>query len=115
MAKSKLNWILKSKSTSVTPVQIGDLVQESSILKNKKREKWSYPKPVRSYYKKWGSVTVPGQNDRKISTAVEDVRFAITDNELALKCQEENDVMNMALHESIDSPSEVPVNESIDS
>ena len=79
-----------------------------------KRGKWYNPKTVLSYDKNSGTVTVPVQNGRKIS-AVEAVRFAITDNELALKYQEANSVMDMALNESIDSLGEVTGNESEDS
>ena len=39
----------------------------------------------------------------KITAAIEVIRFAITDNELALKYQEANDFMDTALNESIDS------------
>ena len=51
MAKRKLNLILKSKSTSLTPVQIGDLVQVFVKLQHEKRGRWSNPKPVLSYDK----------------------------------------------------------------
>ena len=43
------------------------------------------------------AITLSGQNGRKIIAAAEDVRFSITDNEIALKYQE------AALNESIDS------------
>ena len=48
-------------------------------------------------------MTVPGQNRKKITVAVEDIRFATTENELALKYQKANDIMDTALNESIDS------------
>ena len=60
-------------------------------------------KSVLSYDKQSGTVTVPGQNGRTIKSAVEDVRFAITNNELALNYQEASDIMDTALDESIDS------------
>ena len=44
-----------------------------------------------------------------------DVRFTLIDNELAIKYQEANDAMDMALDETIDSLCEVAANESEDS
>ena len=85
MAKRKLNLILKGKSRTVAPVPIDDLAPVFIKLQHGKRGKWSSTKPVLSYDKQSGSVTVPGQNGRTIKSSVEDVRFAITDNELALK------------------------------
>ena len=85
MAKRKLNLILKSKSRMVAPVRIGDLVQVFVKLQHEKRGKWSNAKPVLSFDKVSGTVTAPGQNSRTIKAAVEDVLFAITDNEIALK------------------------------
>ena len=38
MAKRKLNLILKSKSNTVIPVRIGDLVQVFIKIQNEKRE-----------------------------------------------------------------------------
>ena len=64
-AKRKLNLILKSKSTSVAPVQIGDLVQVYTKLQHEKRGKWSNPKLVLSFGKISGTVTVPGRNGKK--------------------------------------------------
>ena len=103
MAKRKLNLTLKSKSTSVAPVQVGVLFQVYIKLQHEKHGKSSNPKPVISYDKMSGTITVPGQNGKKLTAAVEDIRFAITDNELALKYQEANDIMATALNESIDS------------
>ena len=103
MAKRKLNLILKSKSNTVIPVRIGDLVQVFIKLQHEKREKWSNAKPVLSYENQSGAVTVPGQNGRTIKAAVEDVRFAITNNEFSLKYQEASDIMDTALDKSIDS------------
>ena len=65
MAKSRLNLILKSKSKSVTPVQIGDLAQVFIKLQHERQEKWSNSKLVLSYDKKSDTVTAPGQNGRK--------------------------------------------------
>ena len=109
IAKSKLNLILKSKLTSVSPIRVGDLVQVVIKLQNEKREKVSDLRPVLPYDKKSDAITVQGQNGRKIIAAAEDVRLAITDNELALKYQAANDVMGIALNESIDSLNEKDV------
>ena len=51
----------------------------------------------------------------KVTAAVEDIRFAITDNELALKYQEANNIMDTTLNESIDSITMDSVNTTDDS
>ena len=48
-------------------------------------------------------MTVPGQNGRTIKAAVEDVRFAITDNKIALKYEEASNVLDTALNETLNS------------
>ena len=63
---------------------------------------------------KVGYCKVPGQNGRKINGAVEDVRFAVKDNESAIKYQEANDQLNSALDTSIDSIFEESGNEDDD-
>ena len=69
-AKRKLNLILKSKSTTTVPIKVGNLVQIFIKLKNEKRGKWSSGKPVLSYDKISGIVTVPGQNGRTMNAAI---------------------------------------------
>ena len=85
MAKHKLNLILRSKSTTDLHLKVSDLVQVFIKLQNEKRGKWSYPKPILGYDHASRIVTVPGQSGRKIKAAVEDVRFAIIDDELGIK------------------------------
>ena len=82
---------------------MGDLVQVYIKLQNEKRGKWSDPKPISSYDMKSEIVTVPEKNGRKINGAVEDICFAISDNELAEKYQEATDSLEIALDQSIDS------------
>ena len=77
-------------------------------LQNEKRGKWSSAKPVLSYNKASGVVSVPGQNGRKINAAVEDVRFTITEDELAIKIQEAVDALDIIIDESVD---ELPDNQ----
>ena len=98
----------------MAPGQIGDLVQVYIKLQHEKRGKRSNTKPVLSYDKISGTVTVPGQNG-KVTAAVEDIRFIITKNELALKYQEANDITDTALNESIDSITMDAVNTTDDS
>ena len=101
-AKRKLNLILKSKSTEEIPVKVGDIVQVYIKLQNEKRGKWSSPKPVLCYDHKSRTVTVPGQNGRKINAALEDVRNAISENELATKYQEPIDALDLDISKNID-------------
>ena len=85
-----------------TPVNAADLVQVFIKLQHEKRGKWTSAKPVLSYDKASGIVTVPGQNSKTIKAAVEDVRFAISDDELAVKYQEAIDALDIALDDSVD-------------
>ena len=103
IADGKLDLILKIKSTTVDPVRVGDLVQFLIKQLDDKREKCSSVKSVLFYDKQSSIEAVSGQNGLTIKAAVEDVRFAITDNELAWKYQEANDIVDTALDESIDS------------
>ena len=103
MSKRKLNLILRSKSKTDTPVKIGDIVQVFVKLQHEKSGKWTNPKPVLNYDKQTGIVEVPGQNGRKIKAALEDVRFAVTDNEFAIKYQETVDSLDVSLGYSMDS------------
>eukprot|EP00171_Calliarthron_tuberculosum_P001315 IDg1315t1 len=102
-AKRKLTLILRSKSTSSPPISIGDTVQVYIKRENEKRGKWSSPKPVLEYDKISHTVSVPGNNGRKIRAAVEDTRVAIQDNALAVAVQEAIDTLNFTLDNSIDS------------
>ena len=102
MAKRKLILILRSKSIAETPVNAGDLVQVFIKLQHEKRGKWTSAKPVLRFDKASGIVTVPGQNGKTIKAAVEDVRFAISDDELAVKYQEAIDAVDIALDDSVD-------------
>lgn len=97
MAQRKLNFILKSKSITVPSMKIEDLIQVFIKIQHENRGKQSSAKPVLAYNKKSGIVTVLVRNGRLINAAVEDVRFSITDKELALKQLEANDNQNSAL------------------
>ncbi len=101
-AKRKLKLIPRSKSTTNLPINVGDLVQVFIKLQHENRGKWSSPKPVLSYDKSSGIVTVPGQNGRKIRTSVQDVRFAVTNDELAIQYQEAMDALDLALNDSVE-------------
>ena len=102
MATRKLKFTLKSKSITVPSMKIEYLVQFFIKLQHEKRRKWPSAKPVLAYDNKSDIVPVPGRNSRKINAAVEDIRFSITDKELALKYHEANDHLNFALEKSID-------------
>ena len=102
MTNRKLKLILKIKSTTVAPARIGDLVQVFIKLQREKRGKWYSAQLVLCYDKQSGTVTAPGQNGRTIKAAIQDVRFAITDYELALKHQEASDILDTSLNNSTD-------------
>ena len=103
MAKRKLNLILKIKSTMLASFRIGNLVQVVIKLQHENRGKWSSAKPILSYGKQSGKVNVPGQNCRTIKAAIDNVQFAMTDNQFASKNQETRDTLDTSFDESIDS------------
>ena len=106
IAKRKLNLILRSKLTSEILVEIGDAVQVFIKLENEKRGNWSNPKPILEYDKPSGTVIVPGTNGHKIKAAVEDVLFAITNDELALKHQQAIDELKASIDELVSESSD---------
>ena len=103
IAKRKLNLILRSKPTKDVPLSVGDQVQIFIKLPNEKRGKWSGSRPVLSYDISSGIVTVPGSRGRTISAAIEDVRHAIVDNDLAQKIQEAIDQLSIEVENSLDT------------
>ena len=111
MAKRKLDLILRSKSTYEIPVKIGDMVQVLIKLQNEKRGNWSNPKPVLEYDKPFGTVIFPGRNGHKINAAVEDVRFAITNDEFALKYEQAVDELKASMDNSISELPDEPPNQ----
>lgn len=83
-AKRKLNLILRSKSTQDEHIRAGDLVQIYIKQQHEKRGSWSAPKPVLAFGATSNTVTVPGSEGCTIKAAVEDARFAATNNDLAM-------------------------------
>lgn len=80
--KKILNAILRSKVTKDSIVKQGDLVQVFCKLQNAKRSKGLTPRNVTSVDKDTGAITVPGARGKPISAAIEDVRIAVSDDEL---------------------------------
>ena len=105
-AKRKLNLILKSKSIQELPIKIGDLVQVYTRLQNQKRGKWSDATPVLAIDPESRTVTVPGSAGRKRDAAIEDVRVAVCDNELATQIQSSIDVLYDDLDDNLSRYSE---------
>ena len=68
IAKRKLNLILKSNSIEDIPLSAGDLVQVFIKREMKKRGKWSSSRPIMSFDKQTGIVTVPGSNGPQLKT-----------------------------------------------
>ncbi len=89
-------------------MKIGDIFQVFIKIQHEKRGKWSIPKPVLSYDERFGIDSVAGQNGRKINAAVDDVRFAVVDDELATKFQEANDTFDICLENSLDDIPDEP-------
>lgn len=102
IAKRKLTLILRSRSTLDTPVSVGDMVQVFIKRDHEKRGKWTSPKLVLSYDKSSGIVTVPGTSGHTIKAAIEDVRLAITNSDLATSIQEAMDTLTLVVDNAID-------------
>ncbi len=77
-AKRKLNLILRSKSVQTPKIEVGDVVQVFIKNTGEKRGKWSSPKTVIDFNPKSGIVTLPGNGDRVLKVAAEDVRYALS-------------------------------------
>ena len=107
LAKRKLTLILRSKTFDEIPIAVGDLVQVFIKKQNQKRGKWSQNKPVLAYDFPNRTITVPGSNGRKICAAIEDVRPAIRDNELAAAVQDAIDEMDRNLDEVVEEIVEI--------
>jgi len=103
IAKRKMNLIMKSHATVDTPVAAGDLVQVFIKKEMEKRGKWSSPRPILSFDKPSGIVTVPGSNGKVIKAAIEDTRHAIYENALAKVIQEAIDNLTIDIEDSMDN------------
>ncbi len=101
-ARRKLTLVLRSKSVHETPVQVGDTVQVFFKRDHEKRGSWSAPRTVLSYDHSSRTVTVPGKNGRTVSAAVEDVRAALPENDLAKSIQESIDTLDACVDNAID-------------
>lgn len=101
MANRKLNLVLRSKYKYESPLNVVDLVQVFIKIHHEKRGKWASAELVVSYDEASSIVTVPGQNNNRIKAAVDDVSFAISDDELAVKHQEAIDELDITLDDSV--------------
>lgn len=91
VAKRKLTLLLRSNATCNPTVRAGHLVQIYFKEKDQKRGRWLSTRTVLSHDPDSGLVTVPGSNGKKIHAVVEDVRLAITDDDLSAHIVESND------------------------
>jgi len=103
IAKRKLNLILKSKAIEDVPLSSGDPVQVFIKRDMEKKGKRSSPRPILTFDKPSGIVTVPGSNGEVVIAAVEDKRHAIYENALAKIMQEAIDEMSYEIDASLDS------------
>lgn len=83
-------------------MKVGDLVQALTKLQHKKSGKWTSAKPFLSHDWTSGTFIAPGQNSKRIKSAVEDLRFAISDDELVIKYQQAIDELDIAFDDSVD-------------
>eukprot|EP00178_Gracilaria_changii_P016470 TRINITY_DN4728_c0_g1_i1.p1 TRINITY_DN4728_c0_g1~~TRINITY_DN4728_c0_g1_i1.p1 ORF type:complete len:805 (-),score=91.02 TRINITY_DN4728_c0_g1_i1:529-2943(-) len=102
VAKRKLTLILRSKATTEIPLSVGDMVQLFVKHQHQKRGHWSSAKPILSYDRASRTVTVPGAHGRKISAAIEDIRPAVSKDELAARIQDALDEMQSSVEIAIE-------------
>lgn len=107
-AKRKLNLILRSNALTEPQVGVGDLVEVFIKRQHEKRGKWSPPRVVLSYDPSSRTITVPGSHGKTISSAIEDTRFAIQDNPLAIQIQQSIDQIDAELEHVTDCTDENP-------
>lgn len=100
--KRKLNLILSSKSIQELPIRVGDIVQIHTKLQNQKRGNWSEPQPVLHYDPEARTLTIPGSRGKRRQAAIEDVRHALCENELAVEIQSAIDVLTRQVDESLE-------------
>ena len=87
IAKRKLNMIMLSKAVQDPQVHAGDLIQAYTRLSNQKRGSWSAPQTVLEYLPSSHTVVVAGSDGRRRKYGIEDIRHAVSDNELAIEIQ----------------------------
>lgn len=80
----------------------GDLVQVFVQSGNEKRGTWSSPRQVLSIYTQARSVIVPGRAGISVCAAMEDVRAALDENELANAIQDSIDQLDFNLAPELD-------------
>lgn len=85
--RRKLALILKSKALKELPVHVRDLVEIYQQRQHEKSEKWSITKPLLSINHEERSVMVPGNNNKVLTVAIEDLRPATPEENLAQTVQ----------------------------
>lgn len=108
VAKRKLTLLLRSKATQNPLIKSGDLVQVYYKDRSERRGKWSSPRTVLSFDPVSGIVSIPGSNGSPIHAAVEDVRHAVTEDELAVHVTESIDQINSEIDAAITDSSALP-------
>ncbi|PXF44011.1 hypothetical protein BWQ96_06244 [Gracilariopsis chorda] len=78
------------------------MVQMFVKHQNQKRGHWSSAKPVLSNDRASRTVTLPGANGRNLSAAIEDLRPAVSKDELAATIQDDLDDMHSSVQMVID-------------
>jgi len=97
IAKRKLTLILRSKSIIEPEISTGDMVEVFIKKQHEKRGSWTAPKLVLSYDHPSRTVTVPGARGKTIAAAVEDVRHAVLENDIATAIQDAIDSLDCSL------------------
>lgn len=102
IAKRKLNAILRSHAVTEPSIKVGDVVQIFVHHEHQKRGTWSEAQPVLKYDPKSRTVTVAGSKGRYRKAAVEDVRHAIDNIDLAVEIQNAIDVLTHEIEGTVD-------------
>ena len=100
-ARRKLNLILRHNAVSESPIKVGDSVEIYVPGSHGKKGKWLSPRPVISYDLKSRTVTVPGQRNKLLTAAVEDVRVVIETDDLSQLVSEAIDKLDQSIEDSM--------------
>lgn len=95
--KRKLTRTLRSKPPQTRAVGPGDMVEVFIELPNQKRGSWSSPRTVLDVDISSDTVSVSGSKGHSVKAALEDVRIAISDDNVAQILCEANDSLDRGL------------------
>lgn len=101
LARLKLALILRSKSTALPQVSIGDLVDVFVKQDVQKRGKWLLVRSVLDIDRNMGTVKVPGLHGSQMAIAVEYIRPSLQPDTFVASLQEANDLLDETIGDAV--------------